>query len=118
MYPNTSLEARNYHKIINGEWPFAEAQPITEWDRNRLKVLVKFLSYDITLPLLLAATEMGHKKYSELVHCLEKFMFRYKTICGNSHQPLSELFSVEAKRFAQTLRIIHSVPCLVSLDAY
>lgn len=92
------LEVRNYHKIVNGEWPFDEAQPITEWDRNRLKVLVKFLSYDITLPLLLAATEMGHKKYSELVHCLEKFMFRYKTICGNSHQPLSELFSTEAKK--------------------
>ena len=95
---NLLLEARNYHKIVNGKWPFNEAQPVTEWDRNRLKVLVKFLSYDITLPLLLAATEMGHKKYSELVHCLEKFMFRYKTICGNSHQPLSDLFCAEAKK--------------------
>ena len=92
------LEARNYRKIINGEWPFAEAQPITEWDRNRLKVLVKFLSYDITLPLLLAATKKDHTRYSELIHTLEKFMFRYKTICGNSHQPLSELFCTEAKK--------------------
>lgn len=95
---NLLLEARNYHKIINGQWPFDEAQPVTEWDRNRLKVLVKFLSYDITLPLLLAATKLGHKKFSVLVHCLEKFMFRYKTICGNSHQPLSDLFCTEAKK--------------------
>lgn len=109
------LEVRTYHKIVNGEWPFPEAQPVTEWDRNRLKVLVKFLSYDITLPLLLAATKMGHKKYSELVHCLEKFMFRYKTICGNSHQPLSELFSTEARKIRLDASIYSIGPLLREL---
>lgn len=91
-------ESQLYRKIINGNWPYEEMQPVTGWDRNRLHVLVKFLSYDITLPILLAATKLDHKKYAHLVHTLEKFMFRYKTICGNGHQVLSELYNAEAKK--------------------
>ena len=59
---------------------------------------MKFLSYDITLPLLLAATKLKQKKYAELVHTLEKFMFRYKTVCNNPHQVLSELYNKEAPK--------------------
>lgn len=91
-------EIRIYRKIALGNWPYAESQPVTGWDRNRLHVLVKFLSYDITLPILLAATKLDHRKYAQLVHTLEKFMFRYKTICGNGHQVLSELYNAEAKK--------------------
>lgn len=90
-------EIHIYRKITAGEWPYPEEQPVTGWDRNRLQVLVTFLSYDITLPLLLASTKLKQKKYAEMVHMLEKFMFRYKTICGNSHQVLSELYNKEAK---------------------
>ena len=95
---NILLEIRNYRKITSGEWPYEAMQPITDWDRNRLAVLVKFLSYDITVPLLLAATHLDHKKFATIVHTLEKFMFRYKTICGNGHQVLSELYNDEAKK--------------------
>ena len=91
-------EIRIYRKITAGEWPYPEEQSVTGWDRNRLQVLVTFLSYDITLPLLLAATKLKQKKYADLVHMLEKFMFRYKTICNNPHQVLSELYNKEAKK--------------------
>lgn len=94
-------EVRIYKKITVGEWPYPEEQPVTGWDRNRLQVLVTFLSYDITLPLLLAATKLKQKKYADLVHMLEKFMFRYKTICNNQHQVLSELYNKEAKDIRQ-----------------
>jgi hypothetical protein len=46
----------------------------------------------------LSAVNLGCKKYAELTHNLEKFMFRYKTICGNGHQVLSELYIAEAKK--------------------
>ena len=91
-------EIRIYRKITAGEWPYPEEQSVTGWNRNRLQVLVTFLSYDITLPLLLAATKLKQKKYADLVHMLEKFMFRYKTICNNPHQVLSELYNKEAKK--------------------
>lgn len=94
-------EVRFYRRITAGNWPYAEVQPVTEWDRNRLNVLVKFLSYDITLPILLSATKLDHQKYAKLVHTLEKFMFRYKTICGNGHQVLSELYNAEAKKIRE-----------------
>ena len=94
-------EVRLYRKITVGSWPYAESQPVTEWDRNRLSVLVKFLSYDITLPLLLSATKLDHRKFAQLVHTLERFMFRYKTVCGNSHQVLSELYNAEAKKIRE-----------------
>ena len=90
-----------YRKVVSGEWPFESAQPITDRDRNRLRVLVKFLSYDITMPLLLAAVKLGEKKFSLLVHKLELFMFRYKTICGNSHQNLSTIFTIEAREIRE-----------------
>lgn len=59
-------EIRIYRKITAGEWPYPGEQSVTGWDRNRLQVLVTFLSYDITLPLLLASTKLKQKKYAEL----------------------------------------------------
>lgn len=90
-------EIRVYRKITAGEWPYPEEQSVTGWDRNRLQILVTFLTYDITLPLLLAATKLTQKKYADLVHMLEKFMFRYKTVCNNPHQVLSELYNKQAQ---------------------
>lgn len=94
---NLLSEVQLFRKIIGGEWPFFIEQPITLWDASRLNVLTNFLSYDITMPFLLAAVKLGAKQYAEIVHKLEKFMFRYKTICGNGHQNISEIFMEEAK---------------------
>ena len=91
------LELKLYRKITAGEWPFSIAAPVTLWDANRLQILVKYLSYDITMPYLLAAIKLGQAKFSEIVQTLEKFMFRYKTICGNGHQNISDIYMEEAK---------------------
>lgn len=89
-------EMRIYRKISSGEWPYEAAQPVTEWDRKRLDVLVNFLDFDIVYPLLLAATQLKQKTFAELVHMLEKFMFRYKSVCNLGHQKLSDLYMQEA----------------------
>ena len=44
-------EMRIYRRISSGEWPYEAKQPITEWDRKRLNVLVSFLGFDIVYPL-------------------------------------------------------------------
>lgn len=89
-------EVRIYRKIIDGVWPYESQQPVTEWDRKRLDILVNYLNFDIVYPILLAGTKLKEKKFAELVHMLEKFMFRYKTICNLSHQKLSDLYMAEA----------------------
>lgn len=85
-----------FYSIESGEWPYEGMQPITLWDRNRLKNLISYLDYDITLALLIAATNLSHDKFSDLVQVLEKFMFRYKGVCNNKHQKLSDIFMKEA----------------------
>lgn len=89
-------EIRVYRKISSGEWPYEFAQPVTEWERKRLSVLVNILDFDIVFPILLAATKLKQKTFAELVHILEKFMFRYKSVCNLGHQKLSDLYMKES----------------------
>ena len=93
---NILKEIRIYRKLINGIWPYDSQQPITEWDRKRLDILVNYLNFDIVYPILLAGAKLKEKKFAELVHMLEKFMFRYKTVCNLGHQKLSDLYMEEA----------------------
>ena len=68
---------------------------------RRRRYLVKYLDYEITLALLLAAYDLGQKKFNELVQLLEKFMFRYKGICNNKHQILGDIFMKEAVKIRE-----------------
>lgn len=89
-------EIRTYRKLIVGVWPYEAGQPLTDWDRKRLDVLIRFLDFDIVYPLLLAAVQLKPKPFADLVHMLEKFMFRHKSVCNLGHQKLSELYMQEA----------------------
>lgn len=94
-------EMRIYRKIISGDWPYEPKQPVTEWDRRRLFVLINYLNFDIVYPLLMAAAKLDQKKFSEIVYMLEKFMFRYKSVCNLGHQKLSELYMKEAVKIRE-----------------
>ncbi len=93
---NLLMEMRTYRKIVGGEWPYPVAQPITEWDRRRLYILVNYLNFDIIYPLLMASAKLDQKKFFDIVYMLEKFMFRYKSVCNLGHQKMSEIFTKEA----------------------
>lgn len=69
-------------KLQGGEWPYASSSSVTGWDRSRLGLLIIELKHTNCLPLLLAATQLKEKDFSEVVQLLERFMFRYKVICG------------------------------------
>lgn len=94
-------EVRTYRKLTAGIWPYEIEQPLTDWDRKRLDVLVHFLDFDIVYPLLLAAVQLKQKTFAELVHMLEKFMFRHKSVCNLGHQKLSELYMQEAVKIRE-----------------
>ena len=94
-------EMRIYRKIISGDWPYEIEQPVGEWDRRRLFVLVNYLNFDIVYPLLMAASKLEQKKFADIVYMVEKFMFRHKSVCNLGHQKLSELYMKEAVKIRQ-----------------
>lgn len=80
-------------KISNGIWPFTNTnRSIVQWDKNRLDLLIRELGFKVSLPLLLSAHQLGETKFSEIVQVLEKFLFRYKTICNQHIEAVVTIF--------------------------
>ncbi|WP_412476182.1 DUF262 domain-containing protein [Flavobacterium sp. TBRC 19031] len=90
-------EVENCRKLLQySEWPFIIQTPITPWDLDRQKLLLRELGLKVTMPLLLAACHTDQFRYSEIVQLLEKFLFRYKII-GNQHiTPVQNLINTES----------------------
>lgn len=90
-------------KIMDGQWLYPDKQPIMYWDRVRLTLLVKELDHTLSIPLLLAASHLDHKVFSEIVQLLEKSFFRYKTICNQHATPLKKIYCDESLAIRQSL---------------
>ncbi len=99
VYLSTQEIQREIHhcrKLTKGEWVFDFGQPVTAWDRSRLSLLINELKNKNSLPLLLAAAQLNHKKFAEIVSIMERFMFRYTIICNQHHSPLLDIIQNEA----------------------
>ena len=83
-------------KLVDGQWLYPEQQPVTGWDRNRLTLLLKELDHTLSIPLLLAASKLNHRSFSEIVHVLERAFFRYKIICNQHAGSLQKIYREEA----------------------
>lgn len=83
--------------FVRGEWIFPDQRPVTPWDRARLASLVVHLGHTLSVPLLLAASELGHVKFRDVVLMLERAFFRYKIICNEHVTPLKSLYYVESE---------------------
>ena len=72
-------EAEVYANLAEGIWPSAnDNNNISEWDRHRLRWLSNVLKHALCFPLLLSARRcLQETDFSEMVHLLEKFAFRY-----------------------------------------
>jgi Uncharacterized conserved protein len=83
-------------KLEDGEWLYADQQSITGWERSRLNLLLKELDHTLSIPLLLAASQLKPGKFSQIVQILEKAFFRYKIICNQHATPLQTIYREEA----------------------
>lgn len=82
-----------YRKLIEGIWPYSIMQPITQWDMNRLNLLVVELKHTNCMPLLLAAAnKLNVRDFSEIVQTIERFIFRYKTISNKHISPVTSIY--------------------------
>lgn len=79
-------------QIKEGQWPYEFQDPITPWDRNRLEVLLVDLDHELAIPLILAASKLDHRKFSEIVQMIERTFFRYKIICNQHSGPLKKIY--------------------------
>lgn len=91
-------------KLVQGQWLYENKQPITAWDRTRLNILLVELGHTLSIPLLLAASELNHKKFSEMVQMLEITFFRYKLICNEHITSLKNIYSKEAIAIRQDIQ--------------
>ncbi|SHH63244.1 DUF262 domain-containing protein [Desulfofustis glycolicus] len=82
--------------LLQGEWPYKRQQPITNWDITRLKTLLFELGHTLSIPLLLAASKLDHRKFAELVQLVERIFFRYKLICNKHVTPLKNIYYQES----------------------
>jgi hypothetical protein len=78
-------------RLRDGEWPFAGASA-PDWKRNRLKILVNVLKHNHCMPLLYAAHSLGERRFSEIMHILDKFFFRYKVMCKAHPTPMATVY--------------------------
>jgi len=82
--------------------------PDRQWIENRLSQLFNTLGHQQGYPFMMVAAEKlsgDGSQFGRLVHMIEKFFFRFKTICGVSESKVSEVYR-------DLLRIADSSPKL------
>jgi hypothetical protein len=89
-----------YRNLIAGDWPYAR-RTIDLWDTDRLNLLIRELPHINCLPLLLAASKLTQRKFANLVNIIERFVFRYKIICGAHVTPLTNMYYRHAVQIRQ-----------------
>lgn len=80
--------------LESGYWPYS-GQGASAWEKNRLVNLIVRLFHTDCLPILLAATKLKESKFSQIVYCLERFFFRYKTICNCRFEAAAKIYNEE-----------------------
>lgn len=90
------LEFEKMAAILQGEWPYPVQTPITAWDRDRLRMLIVELKHTNCMPLLIAATALDHKRFSDIVQMLERFVLRYKIVVDAHIGPATSVYQQQA----------------------
>jgi uncharacterized protein with ParB-like and HNH nuclease domain len=90
-------------KLLEGQWLYPTQQPITNWDKTRLSILLKELDHTLSVPLFLAASQLDHKIFSQIVQIVEKVFFRYKIICNQHATSLKSIYYEESLAMRNSL---------------
>ncbi|MEW8029551.1 MAG: DUF262 domain-containing HNH endonuclease family protein [Candidatus Thiodiazotropha sp.] len=81
----------------DGDWPCPKDKDVSAWDRERLRMLVTHLKHTNAMPLLLSLTLLKPKHFAEAITCIERFVFRYKTIVNAHVTPMTNAYLRQAK---------------------
>ena len=84
-------------KLCRGDWPLRSHDSVNKWDGEQLSMLVTHLNHTNAMPLLLSLIGIGPKKFAEAVSCLNRFVFRYKTIVNAHATPMTNVYLKHAR---------------------
>lgn len=88
-----------FTQITEGEWPYESPDgQISKYDKYRLEVLIRILGLNNVSILLIAAHKLEQKDFRDLVEIIEKFFFRYRTICRGSPTKIGDTFGKFANK--------------------
>jgi len=99
---STTLALKNdferISSILDGQWPYSVLVPrVTAWDRDRLRLLILELKLHVCMPLLIAASSLDQIVFAQVVHLLERFMYRYKIVVNARIESAMKVFLDHAK---------------------
>ena len=83
--------------MSSGKWPWDDNGRVGKWDRARLWILVEHLKHTNAMPLLLSLATLDPSGFAEAVACIERFVFRYKTIMTAHVSPMTKVYLKHAK---------------------
>ena len=91
---------RVFLKLIEGDWPYKilPQSPTENYDRYHLELLIRVLELKNVSILLAAHEKLDQSEFSNLLSTLEKFFFRYRTICWGSADQVGNVFGRHAHR--------------------
>lgn len=85
------------NRLLAGDWPYDALDPsVNAWEKDRLRLLTGALEHTNCIPLLIAATKLDQKQFSQVVQLLERFVFRYKLIVQAHISPATNLYHKQA----------------------
>lgn len=97
--------------ILDGNWPYTTHVPqVTAWDKGRLQLLIVELKLHVCMPLLIAASSLTQPTFAQVVHVLERFMYRYKIVVNARIESAMKVFLEQAK-------VIRTQPATFSVAA-
>ena len=86
-------------KLVDADWPYEVLhQSIEDYGKYRLELLVRVLELKNFSILLAAHEKLEQPKFRDLLFIIEKFFFRYRTICGGSTDRIGNVFGRHANR--------------------
>lgn len=90
---NILEEVRVCRKLVDGIWPFQNNRSVTQWHKDRLRLLIVELKHTNCMPLLLAAANnLDAPIFAEIVELIKRFVFRYKIICNQHISPITRIY--------------------------
>lgn len=99
-----NLDFSTLATINEGNWPWPVNAGVATWDRERLRMLVTHLRHTNAMPLLLSLRTLNQKKFADAVACIERFVFRYKTIVNAHITPMTNVYLKHAKEIRVSRR--------------